>query len=135
MVGGFSNFERESRQHRALELDPFTDTPEFRLLLSCAKSRPPAGPIKDLVKEGIDWTTVLKLAEQHGVRPMLFQSLKSVCWDVVPDPTKIELATFSRATAKKNLALTEELLGLVSAFQHSGIRVAALNGPVMATAL
>src|SRR5262245_41496641 len=133
MVDGFSNLERESRQNRALAVDP--DTPEFQLLLSCAKSRPLAGPITDLVKEGIDWPTVLKLAEQHGVRPMLFQSLKSVCWDAVPDPTKIELARFSRATAKKNLALTEELLRLVSAFQHSGIRVAALDGPVLAEAL
>jgi hypothetical protein len=139
MVGGFpsnpSSFERASAQHRPLEVDPFVDTREFQLLLSCAKSRPPAGPIQDLVKEGIDWPTVLKLAEQHGVRPMLFQNLKSVCWDAVPDPTKFELARFSRATAKKNLALTEELLRLVSAFQQSDIRVAALDGPILAEAL
>src|SRR5262249_8274574 len=79
--------------------------------------------------------TVLKLAEQHAVRPMLFQSLKSVCWDAVPDPTKFELARFSRATAKNNLALAEELLRLVSAFQQNGITVAALNGPGFAEGL
>jgi len=111
------------------------DTREFQLLLACAKSRPTVGPINDLVKSGIDWQIALKLAEQHGVRPMLLRSLQPVCWEAVPHAIQVELVRFSRANLKKNLAFTEELLRLVAIFQQNGIPIATVRGPVLAETL
>src|SRR5438477_11280378 len=89
--------------------------PEFQLLLYCARPQPAARPIKHLINGGgaIDWPKVLQLAEQHGVRPMLLQSLKALCWDAVPPSTKLELERFYLANAQKNFLLAGELLRIL----------------------
>src|SRR5262249_39469615 len=96
----------------ALRAAPSHEPPEFQLLLYCARSRPDAGSVRDLVSKGIDWQILLKLAAQHCVRPMLLQTLKSVCWDAVPQKTQLELTLFNEANVQKNLFFTGELLRL-----------------------
>jgi hypothetical protein len=105
---------------------------EFQLLLYCARSQPHMRLITDLVNEGVNWQILLKLAEQHGVRPTLLQSLKSVCWDAVPQETQLELERFNRANVQKNLLLTGELLRLLDIFGQNAITIAAVKGPVLA---
>ena len=105
---------------------------EFKLLLSCARSRPDAGSVRDLVSKGIDWQILLKLAAQHCVRPMLLQTLKSVCWDAVPQKIQLELTLFNKANVQRNLLFTAELLRLLDLFQQNTIPIAAFKGPVLA---
>ena len=105
---------------------------EFQLLLYCARSRPDARSVRDLVSEGIDWQILLKLAAHHCVRPMLLQTLKSVCWDAVPQKIQFELTLFNKANVQKNLLFTGELLRLLGLFQQNAIPIAAFKGPVLA---
>ncbi len=105
---------------------------EFQLLLYCARSRPDARSISDLVNEGVDWQVLLKLAAHHCVRPMLLQTLKSVCWDAVPRKIRLELTLFNKANVQKNLLFTGELLQLLGLFQQNAIPIAAFKGPVLA---
>ena len=105
---------------------------EFQLLLHCARSCPDAGSVRDLVNAGIDWQILLKFAAQHSVRPMLLQTLKSVCWDTVPQRIQLELTTFNKANLQKNLIFTGELLRLINLFQQSAIPIAAFKGPLLA---
>ena len=107
-------------------------TREFQLLLRCARTQPHVISITDLVNEGVNWQILLRLAEQHRVRPLLFQSLKSACWDAVPKATQLELERFNRANVQKNLLLTGELLRLIDRFEQNEIRIAAFKGPVLA---
>ena len=106
--------------------------PEFQLLLCCARSQPDAGAVRDLVSKGVDWQILLKLAAQHCVRPMLFESLKSVCWDAVPPKIQLELTLFNKYNVQKNLFFTEELLRLLELFKKESIQIAAFKGPVLA---
>src|SRR5262249_31296864 len=108
------------------------DPQEFQLLLYCARYRPDGGLIRDLVSKGIDWQLLLKLAAQHCVRPMLLQTLKSVCWDAVPQKTQLELTLFNEANVQKNLFFTGELLRLLGLFEKNAIPIAAFKGPVLA---
>lgn len=108
---------------------------EFQLLLYCARSQLDAEPIRDLVNGGPDWQTLLELAKQHGVRPMLRKGLKWVCWDAVPQTTQLELERFNRANLQKNLFLTGELFRLLRVFQQNAIAIAAFKGPVLAESL
>jgi Uncharacterised nucleotidyltransferase len=108
---------------------------EFQLLLYCARSRPDAQSIKELVTRDVDWQALVQLARQHYVRPMLFQSLKSVCWDAVPQTTKLELERFNRANIQKNLEFTGELLRLFDLFQQNHIPVATFKGPILAVSV
>jgi hypothetical protein len=63
---------------------------------------------------------------------MLLQSLKYVCWDVVPKTIQLELERFNRANLQKSMALTGELFRLLEAFQQNGVPIAAFKGPVLA---
>jgi len=105
---------------------------ELQILLYCARSRPDVESIRKLVSEAVNWQALVDLAEQHYVRPMLLQSLKSACWDAVPQTTKLELERFGKANAQKNLLFTRELLRLLGLFHQQSIPIAAFKGPVLA---
>src|SRR5262245_24769452 len=108
---------------------------EFKLLLRCARSRPDSQTIRELVNEALNWEALVELAQQHYVRPMLLQSLKSACWDVVPQTTKLELERFNRANVQKSLLFTGELLRLLGLFQQNRVPIATFKGPVLAVSV
>src|SRR5262245_8127047 len=94
---------------------------EFQLLLNCTRSQPDAEAITTAVDKGVNWQTVLEFAQQHGVRAILFQTLRSVCWDSVPEATRLDLEVFVRANAERNLSLTAELFRVLAAFHDNDI--------------
>lgn len=108
---------------------------EFQILLHCATSRPDATHVRELIHKGVDWHIVLKLAEQHGVRPILFRSLKSLCWDAVPKDTQLGLDRFNKVNLQNNMLFTGALLRLINSFRENAIPVAAFKGPVIAEAV
>jgi hypothetical protein len=113
----------------------FMNTAEFQLLVYCARSEPDVGTIRDLVNKGITWERLLELAQHHGVRPVLCQSLKSACWDSVPQTIRLELDRFYKANAERSLLFAGELLRLVGIFQQTGIPIAAFKGAVLAESI
>src|SRR5262245_13522021 len=109
--------------------------PEFQCLLPCASPRPDAKQVRNLVGTDIDWQVLLKLAWQHGVRPLLFRSLQSACWDAVPAEVRLELERFNRINLQKNLLFTGGLLRVLTEFKKTAIPIAAFKGPVLAEAI
>jgi hypothetical protein len=63
---------------------------------------------------------------------MLFQTLKSACWDAVPAKIQLQLTLFNKANVQKNLFFTAELLRLLDLFQQNAIPIASFKGPVLA---
>jgi Uncharacterised nucleotidyltransferase len=109
---------------------------EFQLLLYCARSQPASRQIKQHVDESaIDWGKLLALAEQHCVRPLLLQSLKTACWDAVPPSVRLELERFCKSNAQKNLLLAAELLRLLRSFNENEVPVVAFKGAILAEAV
>jgi hypothetical protein len=108
---------------------------EFQLLLSCARSEPDSGSIKERVNKNLNWRKLLDLAEHHGVRPMLRQSLKAVCWDYVPQETRIELDRFYETNAQRSLLFAGELLRLFAEFAHACIPAATFKGIILAQSI
>jgi hypothetical protein len=111
------------------------NTREFQFLLHCATSQPDATHVRELIHKGVDWHVLLKLAEQHGVRPILFRSLKSLCWDAVPKDTQLGLDRFNKVNLQNNMLFTGALLRVINSFQQNAIPVAAFKGPIIAEAL
>src|SRR5215813_13954110 len=101
---------------------------EFQFIQFCARSRPNTAAIREAVKTGVNWQKVLELADHHNVRPLLRQSLKSVCWDAVPQSVNLELETFNSTNTKKNLSFAAETLRLVTMFQKQRIPIATFKG-------
>jgi len=105
---------------------------EFQFLLNCLRAQPDVGSVRNLVHKGLNWQSILEIAQRHGVRPLLRQGLKFTCWDDVPQSTRFDLESFNRASLQRNLSYTSELLRLLKLFEQNGIAVAAFKGPVLA---
>lgn len=109
--------------------EPIGQTPvrapdEAALLITCLRGLP------IIVPDDTDWDEVLRLALNHGVLPMIYQSL-------LEQGTKMPgfftaAAQQSRIAARK---LASELEGLLGEFAEQGIEVLPLKGPAMAVAL
>lgn len=109
-----------------------TYQPEFELLLSSARTAPDAARIKALIANGVDWRTFLDLATHHGVRLLVYRSLRTVCWNQIPAEIQTEWQEAYQSLTGKNLFVTGELLRVTTELQAFGISVAVLKGAVIA---
>ncbi|HEY9824033.1 MAG TPA: nucleotidyltransferase family protein [Stenomitos sp.] len=82
--------------------------------------------------ESIDWHYTTKLAEQHGVIPLVYQSIHEIYPDLVPSEILGELRLKLHSNALKNTLIVKELLEVLKLFQNNKISVVAFKGPVLA---
>lgn len=112
--------------------------PEAELLLCCARTRMDsdrAERIGQLLQDDIDWQFLLRAALRHGLLPLLYWHINTICPTAVPKPVLAQLQNYFRATAQRNLFLTQELLRLLNVSQRQQIPAIPLKGPVLATAV
>lgn len=109
--------------------------PEVELLLCCARTHidtTTGERIHTLLQQDIDWAYLSRIASQHGVMPLLYQSLKTFCPESVPQAILEQLRSHFHANALHNLVLTKELIKLLNLFEVHVIRVIPFKGPVLA---
>jgi hypothetical protein len=109
--------------------------PEVDLMLCCARTYLPPQTrvrIKEIVTQGIDWQAFLQRATSHGVRPLVYQSLHTICWEALPEAVRQELSQFYSANSAKNRFLAGELLHLLKLFETQHILAVPFKGPVLA---
>jgi hypothetical protein len=125
--------------HRADHRTPVANhRSEVELLLCCARAcmdAEKAERIKILVREELDWSSLLRIADLHGVLPLLYRSLHTTCPDAVPTAVLARLRTHFDATARHNMLLTEALLPLLGLLEEHGIRALPYKGPVLAAVI
>src|ERR1700741_2945337 len=98
-------------------------SPEFELLLCCARTVPDSLRIHALIDAGIDWRGFFELAAGHRVRLVVYQSLQSVCWGRVPSNIQRDWDGAYRSLTAQNLFITGELLRIVKVFESAKIPV------------
>ena len=112
--------------------------PEVDLMLCCARtcSTPQMRVrIKEIATQGVDWQAFLQLATSHGVRPLVYQSLHSTCWEALPEAARQELSHFYSANSAKNRFLAGELLHILQLFEAEHILAVPFKGPALAAVL
>ena len=112
--------------------------PEIDLMLCCARTHPTPQTrvrINEIASQGLDWRVFLELATFHGVRPLVYQSLHTSCWDALPKAVQQELSQFYSANSAKNRFLAGELLHLLQLFEAQDILAVPFKGPVLAAVL
>ena len=112
--------------------------PESELLLCCARSSidsERSDRIRSLLRDGIDWTHLLRQAKEHGVMPLLCWHLTNHCLDGIPQPLVDRLRDHFHSNARSNLLLTEELLSLLDLLEARGIRAIPFKGPALAASV
>ncbi|MCT7958516.1 nucleotidyltransferase domain-containing protein [Laspinema palackyanum] len=108
---------------------------EIDLLLCCCRTQMSAeyaARIHQLVQQNINWNYLVNTARRHEVIPLLYWQLKNVCPEAVPQDILNKLRSAFSANAKKNLAITVDLVKILNLFQNHNIPVIALKGPVLA---
>ena len=111
------------------------DHPEVELLLCCARTHiepKTAARIRTLLQQDINWAYLIQTAAQHGIIPLLYQSLSTTCPEAVPKPVLSQLRSHFHARAFQNLFLTKELLLLKELFEVNSIPAIPYKGPVLA---
>jgi hypothetical protein len=115
------------------------ETPsEIDILLSCA--RPQITPertatIREVLRNGIDWEYLFRIARRHGLMPLLYYQLNTICPESVPGALFNRLKTHFHANLACNLFLTAELLKLLSLFENHGTPAVPFKGPVLASSV
>jgi hypothetical protein len=111
------------------------DRPEYLLLLYCAHTQldnDREAAIQQLCNQSIDWHRVLHLAEQHGIIPLLNQTLNRACPEFVPEPVLKHLKLYCNINAVRNRVLTTELLDILELLKANHIPAIPYKGPALA---
>lgn len=112
-----------------------THSPEAELLLCCARLELDDAQrerIVHLVGRGPDWPWLLRMAEWHGLRPLLYRHLNALARAAVPKPAFIELWSGHEINARRNRAMAQELTRIVAALEGRGIAAIPWKGPALA---
>lgn len=112
----------------------FPSDPAFRFLLAgCAvrQSGELARGLASRPNESLDWERVLRLAEHHGVAPLVYERVRSARLEI-PETVVDELRRRYDDNARRNLTFVAELLRVVNALGAHGIDAMPYKGPVLA---
>jgi hypothetical protein len=115
-------------------LAQITDRPEHALLLCCARTS--AGPrmierLRDLLRAGIDWEYLFRLARRHAVVPIVYVQLDKHGSDLIPPDALHKLKQHYQENAARNILLTAELCRLITLFAASEIEAIPYKGPLL----
>lgn len=112
--------------------------PEVELLLRITRTEiAPEGVsrIRALLRGGIDWGGLLRIARLHGVIPLLYWHLHTNCLQDVPEAALKQLRGYFYANAAQVVFLTAELCSLLHLLENQGIPAVPFKGPILAASL
>lgn len=110
-------------------------SPEIQLLLYCARTeidQVSAAQMRHLLQNSLNWETLLELAYQHGVIPLLYKSLKATGPGSVPGDILDDLRIQTQANLMRNRFKIAELMTLLDLLQAHNILAIPYKGPVLA---
>jgi len=112
----------------------FSSDPEFRFLLSCCAVGTPSDNYERDGRSSLDWQRLLRLAEHHGVTPLVYRALRDVDAGI-PAPIQGELRQRYEGNAKRNLVFVGELIRILDCLEAQAIDAIPYKGPVLAEAV
>ena len=111
------------------------DRQAFELVCCCARTQvlpAHAERIQALVRHGVAWELVNRLAVLHGVHALVDPALLAVCPEALPTALAADLRQRTRATAVYNTLLAAELGRLLARLDACALPALALKGPALA---
>ncbi len=108
---------------------------EGRLLVLCARmtvSEFVRVEVADLVCDGIDWDLVWQLSKAHGVAPLVYRNLATICPAAVPSAIHEAFRRHNQANALLNTLLAKELVMLLDALAAKGVTAIPFKGVTLA---
>ena len=112
----------------------FASDPEFRVLLACCSVRAADAAASELpffADSSVDWARVVRLAEHHGVSPLLYKGLHRRP-EAVPQTSLEELRRRYENNGRRNLVFVAELFRVLDCLEAHAIEAIPYKGPVLA---
>ena len=107
---------------------------EIELLLCCARTcvdSKTVARVKVLLRQGVDLAYLMRVAQRHGVLPLVYWNL----YNVGPVPTAAVLDQFRgyfRTNTIRNIILAEELIEILKLLKTQNILAIPFKGPLLA---
>ena len=108
---------------------------EGRLLVLCARLTTNESirvEIEDLVGGVLDWDLVSRLAKAHGVTPLVYRTLSTICPTAVPSAVHDAFRRHIQVNALLNTLLAKELVTVLDALAAKGVRAIPFKGVTLA---
>jgi len=112
--------------------------PEDELLLCAARARinpEIAARMKSLMQLKMDWERILASARRHGLAPLLYTHLQSICAGEIPESILSKLGRQFIFNAARNHSMTAELVRILALFEEHGIPALPYKGPLLAESI
>ena len=119
--------EPEAGQH---SLNKAWREASWRIVVSACSGEAGRTELTGLLRNPLNWSAVLSLAEEHGVIAHLAEALSSNLI-TVPAEVRQELQELRHSQILVSLSMTAELFRLVDKFRKAGIEVLAIKGPLL----
>ena len=91
--------------------------------------------IKELLREGVDWDSIIRTAAWHKVMPLLYRSLNSISPESVPEAALDQLHKHYLSNLGRNVFLTKQLLKIVDLLNAHGIATILFKGLALASSV
>jgi hypothetical protein len=115
-----------------------TLAPEYELLLACLPLKLQGDRVEAILKQReseIDWDSFIKVANWHGVTPLVYRTLSETASQWIPRTHLARLMDFYIANAARNRVHSNTLLDLLDLFEKHQIPVISFKGPILAQTL
>jgi hypothetical protein len=109
--------------------------PEAELLMRCARARKnpeTTAQIGALLRGGMGWEYLLRMADEHSMMPLLFWHLDDAPQELVPATVVARLHERFHRNARRNLFLTAKLIKLLNLLEAHQLPAIPYKGPVLA---
>ncbi len=108
--------------------------PEFHLVRECVRLwySPAYEPRFDTC---LDFERVRRMASEHGVAPLVLESLRTHCWEAIPPDVRSRFESSERTHVGRTMGQVGTLVELLRASEQAGIRVVPFKGPVLTMGL
>jgi putative nucleotidyltransferase-like protein len=104
---------------------------EWALLLECAKPQTDAQRLAERLREPLDWTSLIALAEDHSVLGLTAARLASFDENGIPVDSRQSLRAWRRAYTLFTMNLTAEMFRLFEGFAAAAVEALVIKGPVL----
>ena len=112
-----------------------TYSPEIRVLIRCARrnlEQLNRKHLEQVLRGPLNWNLLLRLADEHGLLPLLQEHLGECVERIAPAEFALRLRKLCRECALRELLLCAELVRIMVECQQAGVPVIAHKGPVLA---
>jgi len=108
---------------------------EQELILCCARTHVEPSQVArvgSLLDSELDWQRLLSYGSRHGVLPLVYENLKRLAPEKVPEVWLLSLERSFKARILCNLRMVTELFEVLKSLEREGIKALPHKGPVLA---